>query len=168
MYEARVVAIRNRQCAIRLAPEQPDCMPYYVSTAFGAATLWYAKGELARAHPEHQFSADLVAGRIDGSSFVESVVIHNVHGFPWTYDADKTAADYIITATDERWLGGIEPGLRFENYAYCETGPYLSPMKPDEHGRPMPWWFAGSEPVRPRHVIYDLDVLQALSEAGID
>lgn len=167
MYDTRVIAVRGTQCALRLAPEQPDCMPYYVSAAFGAGTLWYARGELTRRYPDHAFTSELAVGRSDGSEIVAGVVIHNVHGFPWTYSADATAADYVITVTDPSWLAGIEPGMRFENYAFCELGPFLSPMKPDDHGRPMPWWFPGPNDVRPRDVIYDLDVLEALSAAGI-
>ena len=73
-----------------------------------------------------------------------------VHGFPWTYQADSTAADYIITVADQAWLEGIEAGHWFENYAYCLTGAYLSAMKPDSHGRPMDWWFPGTRGLRPR------------------
>ena len=167
MYNAHVISIRERQCAIRLAPEQPDRMPYYLSANFAAATLWWAGGELASEHGDDNFSDDMAAGRLDGSSFVESVLITNLHGFPWTYQSDATAADYIITATDERWIAGIALGHQYENYARCDNGAYLSPMRPDEHGRPMQWWFPGDKAVRPRDVLRDLDVLQALSEAGV-
>lgn len=142
-------------------------MPYYVSTEFAAGTLWFARGALAQHHPQDEFTSALALGTVDGSEFVSAVAIHNVHGFPWTYSADATAADYVITVTDERWLVGIEPGARFENYAFCETGAFLSPMKPDDNGNPMPWWKPGRLALRPKDAIRDLDVLQALSEAGI-
>ncbi len=163
MYATEVLDRRGRTLFLRLQPEQPDCMPYYLSREFAAATLWFGGGALGAAERDDRFFDDLALGRRSGDAWVESVALLKVHQWPWRYGDPDTWADYRIEVTAARWADGLAPGRRFENYAYSESGAYLSAIAIGAGGLPRgSLYWPGTPPVAPARVIEDPAVLALL------
>jgi hypothetical protein len=170
MYRTEILDRRGATVTLRLNPEQPDCMPYYLSRGFAASTLWYAQGAIQRDDPSFWNDDDVVECRRRGDRYVASLALVKVHNWPWLYASpDDTWADYRIELTDRKWADGLDPGRVFPNYAYDNSGPYLSAIAIGPGGLPPSnlIYAPGTPPVRASDVIEDPTVLSVLVELAL-
>lgn len=164
MYRTAVSEVNGAVARLRLIPEQPDCMPFYVSNNFAAGTLWYVSSALRAAYPDHdRWSALASRGGELGDRLVKRVKLARLHNWPWHHGDDPPApdvyADYEIEVTDPRWLGGVAIAAVVESYAYDFVGPYLRCVVP----RPsVSYWCGGDAGLGFEGLVADPDVLRAL------